>query len=126
MGVTSLLPILMGNVITYELQVRTHTTVATLINNVTLPFNFHSAVDIIHQGNGGKAIVDFSKRVGSLKNHCTIYFFRCWDFILIRVQLDRLLQITLVNSSNTLAALKSRNAVSNKCFLASNLASVFV
>lgn len=56
----------------------------------------------------------------------TIYLFMCWDFLLIKERLDSSLEITLTYSSNTLAALNRREAVSKRCVVASNLASVFV
>jgi hypothetical protein len=56
----------------------------------------------------------------------TIYLFMCWEFLLIKEQLDSSLEITLTYSSNTLAALDRREAVSKRCVIASNLASVFV
>jgi hypothetical protein len=56
----------------------------------------------------------------------TIYLFVCWDFLLINERLDSSLEITLTYSSNTLEALNRREAVSKRCVVASNLASVFV
>jgi hypothetical protein len=56
----------------------------------------------------------------------TIYLFMCWDFFLIKERLDSSLVITLRYSSNTLAALDRREAVSKRCVVASNLVSVFV
>jgi hypothetical protein len=48
MGITSLLPIFVGNVITDELQVWTKATIAALIDNITILLDFHSAADIIY------------------------------------------------------------------------------
>ena len=56
----------------------------------------------------------------------TIYLFMCWDFLLIKERMDSSLEITLTYSSNTLAALNRREAVSKRCVVALNLASVFV
>jgi len=47
----------------------------------------------------------------------TINLFMCWDFLLIKERLDSSLEITLTYSSNTLAALNSREAVSKKALL---------
>ena len=48
MGITSLLPIFMGNVITDELQIWTKATIAALVNDIILPLDFQSSMDIIH------------------------------------------------------------------------------
>ena len=56
----------------------------------------------------------------------TIYLFMCWDSFLIKERLESSLVITLRYSSNTLAALDRREAVSKRCVVASNLVSVFV
>ena len=69
MGVTLLFSIFIGNVITDKLQVGTNTTVAVLVNNFTLPFGFHSAVDITHWQIGCKAFAGFHNRVCSIQNH---------------------------------------------------------
>ena len=69
MGITSLLPIFVSNVITDDLQVRTKATIAALVNNITLPFDLHFVVDIIHPWNGCKVFADFCNRVCSVRNH---------------------------------------------------------
>jgi hypothetical protein len=86
-GVTSLLPLFMGNIITDKLQVRTNMTVAALINNVTLPLDFHSAVEFT-EGMGAKLLLISATEFAAYEIMGTIYFFRCWDFLVIRVQLD--------------------------------------
>ena len=55
-------------VITDKLQVWTKATIAALVDNITLPFEFHSVVDIIHGGNGCKVFADFCNRVCSVRN----------------------------------------------------------
>ena len=48
MGITSLLPIFMGKVITDQLQIWTKETIAALVDGIILPLDFHSFMDISH------------------------------------------------------------------------------
>ena len=48
MCITSLLPIFVGNVITDKKQIWIKATIAALVDNITLLFDFDSVVDIIH------------------------------------------------------------------------------
>ncbi len=56
----------------------------------------------------------------------TIYLFKCCDLLEINDLLDWLSQNILMHSSKTFAALFSRDAVVKRCFVASNMVSVFV
>ncbi len=125
MGITTLLPVFVCNIIRYNLWVWNHPAF-TFINNLTLLFALHSIVYINHWGNGWNLLAIIIKRGGSIWNHGHDMFLMCGDFLLIMIQLDWWLPIILVYSSNTLAALKSCNAVSKRCLVASKLASVFV